>query len=189
MSKTIVFDRYKTMTSITKGDLQGDKKRTLVNDDMKADGVMVEWFKSPSKNAPETNETTAHRGHYEATKAAVINAFDGPDRKLHDTPAHDLEPGNLPGQRGAAKRPARGTRRYIKQQVSTRVGQFAKSYATYLTGPAEKGPDGRTNDLTFCKERSVAMRKRLEKAENASFDVIEAQAVLVQFEKILNTKV
>ena len=181
----VEFNLYKSMTSIVKGEFAGDRTRILVNDHMKAEGIELLWFKSPSKDAPD-----AHRDHYNATKAACIAAFSAADRKLHDAKSSDLEAGDAPGQRGAAVKPARGTRRYIRQQVGTKVGQFARSYETYLHGPKVSAADGQTtNDKTFCLERIVAMRKRLEKSEEATFDVVETLASLVKLEKLVNATV
>ena len=180
----VEFNLYKSMTSIVKGEFAGDRTRILVNDHMKAEGIELLWFKSPSKDAPD-----AHRDHYNATKAACIAAFSAADRKLHDAKSSDLEAGDAPGQRGAAVKPARGTRRYIRQQVGTKVGQFARSYETYLHGPDSAADGQTTNDKTFCLERIVAMRKRLEKSEEATFDVVETLASLVKLEKLVNATV
>tara|TARA_R110002110_G_scaffold376051_1_gene585839 strand:- start:77 stop:655 length:579 start_codon:yes stop_codon:yes gene_type:complete len=180
----VEFNLYKSMTSIVKGEFAGDRTRILVNDHMKAEGIELLWFKSPSKDAPD-----AHRDHYNATKAACIAAFSAADRKLHDAKSSDLEAGDAPGQRGAAVKPARGTRRYIRQQVGTKIGQFARSYKRYLHGPDSAADGQTTNDKTFCLERIVAMRKRLEKSDKATFDVVETLASLVKLEKLVNATV
>tara|TARA_R100001377_G_C3153097_1_gene97017 strand:- start:62 stop:622 length:561 start_codon:yes stop_codon:yes gene_type:complete len=179
------FDRYKSMTSVVKGEIGRDRTRVLINDDMKADDVKLEWFKSPKKDAPDT-----HREHFNATKNAVIMAFSAADRKLHNAKVSDLEAGNAPGQRGDSKKAAVGTRRYIHQQVNTKIGQFGKSYALYLHGPNKKGADNkRTTDTSYCLERIVDMRKRLEKAEpkKATFDILETIASLDNLEKLVKT--
>jgi hypothetical protein len=185
MTDTKMFDRYKAMTSVTKGEIGIDRTRILINDDMKGDGVKLEWFKSPKKNASD-----AHREHFNATKAAVIMAFSAADRKLHNAKASDLEAGNAPGQRGDSKTAAVGTRRYIHQQVSTKIGQFGRSYETYLHGPKKKGADNKkTTDTSYCLERIVDMRKRLEKAEpnKATFDIVETITSLNNLEKLIKT--
>ena len=184
VNTAVEFSLYKSMTSIVKGEFAGDKTRILVNDHMKAEGIELLWFKSPSKDASD-----AHRDHYNATKAACIAAFSAADRKLHDAKSSDLEAGDAPGQRGAAVKPARGTRRYIRQQVGTKIGQFARSYKRYLHGPDSAADGQTTNDKTFCLERIVAMRKRLEKADKATFDVVETLASLVKLEKLVNATV
>ena len=184
------------MTSIVKGEMGRDRTRILVNDDMKAKGIEFLWFKSPSKDAPD-----AHCDHYNATKAAVIAAFDPADRNLYNTKASELEEGNNPGQKGDNKKAAPGTRRYIHQQVGTKIRQFGASYDTYLNGPKEKSAGNKksttttptdaaptdntpTGIMTFATEILINLIKRLQKADDVPFDVV---AVVKDCQKALKT--
>ena len=185
MSKTIQFDRYKTMTSIFKGDLAADKKRTLINDDMKAEGIQLEWFTKPSskKDAPVTNETVAHHAHYDATRAAVFNGFDADIKKLINKPINEVPEGNASGQKGTRLKkdddgniitngPAIGTRLYWQMQIGTGVKQFGKSYATYLAAPKERGANGRRDDNVEIPKMVADLQKRIDSSKTFTGDAM-----------------
>ena len=193
------FDLYKTITAIVKGELGRDRSRVLVNDDMKGKGIKLEWFKSPrNKEAPE-----AHLVHYSATKAAVIAAFDSPERNLYFALSSELEAGNAPGQRGDSKNAAPGTRRYIHQQVTAAIGKFGASYKTYLNPKVrKKGPDSRkpaptdaaptdaapTDIKTHAAETLIELVKRLQKAGNVAFDMVLVISLCEKALKAIATK-
>ena len=178
-------DTFKTMTSIVKGELNADRSRLVLNDKLKADGVKPEWFKSPNKDASDE-----HKVFYPKTTQAVSMAFPANIRKLINTPTKDLEDGNKPGQKGDSKKPAKGTKRYQVQQLGTKRNQLCVSYEKYLGIDKSKGADQKkTDDQTFCQERVIAMIKRLEKSDNAPFDVIEALTQLVKLQETLSVKI
>ena len=81
-------------------------------------------------------------------------------------------------------------RRYTQMQIGARRNDYQRALNKRLNPTPAKGAyDKRTDDKTFCLERATQMLKRLEKAEGATFDVIEALHHIVQLSKILNTKV
>ena len=178
MSKTIQFDRYKTMTAVTKGEIQVEKGRTLVNDDMKGEGVPVEWFDASKKDAGDGNEAIAHLAHYDATRTAIFDGFDPVIQKLLNKPIEEVLEGNAPGQRGTRLKkdddgnvitngPAIGTRLYWQMQIGTKVLQWKKSYATYLAGPTERGANGRKPDDEFLLDWLAKGKNRVNSSKGA----------------------
>ncbi len=80
-------------------------------------------------------------------------------------------------------------RRGVIANVGSVMSKFNNALAErYNPDAKKKGADNKTDDQTFCQERVIAMIKRLEKSDNASFDVIEALAQLVKLQKILTAK-
>ena len=193
-----MFNRNKAITSIVKNELGSDRSRVLVNDDLKANGVKPDWFKSP----PKKEGLAGHVIFFEDTKKAVFMGFPADVRKLLNMKSADVPKGNGVGQSGIVKLPddgsgkakyepsAHGTRKYWQQQISTKMGQFKTSYEKYLGVDKSKGADQKkTDDQTFCQERVIAMIKRVEKSENAPFDVIEVLSHLGKLQKSLSVKV
>ena len=193
-----MFNRNKAITSIVKNELGSDRSRVLVNDDLKANGVKPDWFKSP----PKKEGLAGHVIFFEDTKKAVFMGFPADVRKLLNMKSADVPKGNGVGQSGIVKLPddgsgkakyepsAHGTRKYWQQQISTKMGQFKTSYEKYLGVDKSKGADQKkTDDQTFCQERVIAMIKRVEKSENAPFDVIEVLSYLGKLQKSLSVKV
>jgi hypothetical protein len=75
------------------------------------------------------------------------------------------------------------------QQVGSRLCKVDNALGKRLNGD-KKGPDQKkTDDQTFCQERVIAMIKRLEKSDNAPFDVIEALTQLVKLQETLSVKI
>jgi len=194
------FNRYETMTAVTRGEIRLDKGRLAVNEDMKREGILPEWFIAPKEDAGNSNEAIAHLAHYEATAAAVFNGFDTAIQRLINKPIKDVPKGNEPGQRGTRRKvdedgtvisegPAVGTRLYWQQQIGTKVKQWMRSYDTFLNGPKKKGPKQRgsasdtapakdaaeivTTDITtHTTETLVKLIKRLQKMEETPFDAV-----------------
>jgi hypothetical protein len=191
------FNRYETMTAVTRGEIRLDKGRAAVNDDMKGDDILVEWFDAPKKNAGDSNEDIAHLAHYEATTAAVFNGLDPAIQRLINKPIKEVPEGNAPGQRGTRRKvdedgtvlsenAAIGTRLYWQQQIGTKVKQWKRSYDTYLNGTKKKGANQNmsgnaptdtapaevvaTDITTYTTETLVELIKRLQKAEETPFD-------------------
>jgi len=156
------------------------------------------WYGNPGKDA-----SAAHRRFYELINKAIVQGMAqqevDPDKKednkadwarIYLSPTESLPEGNQPGDRGATKGTAAyGTKRYIQAQVGLYRGRIKAAHKAALGG-TKKGPNQkRTDDRTFCLERVVAMQKRLEKSEKATFDVVEAKRHLVAFEKVVKSNI
>ena len=196
--KCKMFNRNKAITSIVKGELGSDRSRRAVNDDLKADGVKPEWFKSP----PKKEGLAGHVIFFEDTKKAVFMGFPADVRKLLNMPTKEVPTGNGVGQSGIVKLPddgsgkakyepsAHGTRKYWQQQVSTKMGQFKTSYEKYLGVDTSKGADqNKTDDFTKLLELAITSLKRLERSEDMPCDVIKAIEALGVYIAVLNTKI
>tara|TARA_R110000772_G_scaffold252526_1_gene367950 strand:- start:196 stop:753 length:558 start_codon:yes stop_codon:yes gene_type:complete len=181
----------KTIQAITKhakADTKVASLMTLVMDGFIADKVSLEYFKSPKKDADKV-----HVEFFSDLNKAIIASFTATERRLITCPVKSLEAGNKPGQKGAdgkTETPAKGTRRYIQSEIGAKRNDYQRALDRRLNPkPAKGADDKRTDDKTFCLERATQMLKRLEKAEGATFDVVEALHHIVQLSKILNTKV
>lgn len=190
MSNAKKFNAYTAITADVKLANRSLANRLLINDAFKASGITPAMFKAIKKDAPANLK---HVNHFAALNVAIIAGFSAAERKTLNTPTKALQDGNKPGQKGAATKPAAGTKRYIQQQVGAKRNDYMRSLDLYLNGPKKKGADDksgdRVDDKTFCLERATAMLKRLQKAEDAEFDIIETQHILVQLVKMLSTKV
>ena len=194
MSNAKKFNAYTAITADVKLAIRSLANRVLINDAFKASGITPEMFKAIKKDAPAN---LVHINHFAALNVAIIAGFSAAERKTLNTPTKALPDGNNPGQKGDAKKPAAGTKRNIQQQIGAKRNDYMRSLDTYLNGPKKKGADDKTgdktddktDDKTFCLERATAMLKRLQKAENAEFDIVETQAILVKLVKMLSTKV
>ena len=199
MSNDKKFNPYTAITADIKLANRSLANRVLINDEFKASGITPAMFKAIKKDAPAN---LVHVNHFAALNVAIIASFSAADRKTLNTPTKALQDGNEPGQKGAPpkKKPtdpacAAGTKRYIQMQIGAKRNDYMGSLDTYLNGPEKKkkGADDKTgdktDDKTFCLERATAMLKRLQKAEDAEFDIVETQAILVKLIKMLSTKV
>jgi len=81
-------------------------------------------------------------------------------------------------------------RRSVIGDVGSVMSKFNNALAErYDPTAKKKGADQKiTDDQTFCQERVIAMIKRLEKSDNAPFDIVEALAQLAKLQKILAVK-
>lgn len=148
--------------------------RVLINDQFKADGVKVQWFKSPGKEGE-----VLHTRFFDKLNVAIIEGFEKVDQKLLAAPIKSLDADQ------------KAARRYAQNQIGGKRYDYQTSFKNYLNPKSKtktKGADKRTDDKTFCLERVAAMLKRLEKSEGAPFDIIEVQSALVKVAKALSTK-
>ena len=84
---------------------------------------------------------------------------------------------------------SKAAKRYAQQQIGSRRAKIIKKYEQRIN-PTTQGPDQKkTDDQTFCQERVAQMIKRVEKSENAPFDVIEVLSHLGKLQKSLSVKV
>ena len=68
-------------------------------------------------------------------------------------------------------------RKYLQQQIGSRRNDFRKSFIR-RTEDGKTGANTRTDDKTFVSERLIAVKKRIEKAEELPFDAVSAIAKL-----------
>jgi hypothetical protein len=169
MSNVAKIGMYKAITEHGKAETKASGLLALVVDGAISNKIGLGWWKAPGKEAEPL-----HSQHWERTNAAIVKAFPAAWQKTFATPTKALDEGNKPGQKGDVKNPAPGTKRYIQMQIGSRRGAFERAHKARLEGPVTKGPDqNRTDDKTFCEERLVAIKKRLEKSEDANFDVVD----------------
>tara|TARA_R100000005_G_C4993573_1_gene200589 strand:- start:48 stop:557 length:510 start_codon:yes stop_codon:yes gene_type:complete len=141
-------------------------------DAMIADKITVAMF---SKKTDDSDRAEDFRN---GLKAAIIASFKVADQRLLDTPTKGLSDAK------------KAQKRYLQQQIGGRANDYKRGLARRLNGPAKKGADQkRTDDRTFCEERIVAMEKRVEKSEDAKFDVVAFKEKCEELRKILNTNV
>tara|TARA_R110001592_G_C12805080_1_gene717404 strand:- start:10 stop:498 length:489 start_codon:yes stop_codon:yes gene_type:complete len=148
----------------TSVDKAGKNLTTLV-DWMVAEGITVKLLKD------KKSDTSAEMD------AGIVASFDKPTQRLLQSETKGLS---------ADKKMAK---RYGQQQIGSRRAKIIKALDARIN-PVEQGPDQKkTDDQTFCQERVVAMIKRLEKSDNAPFDVIEALTQLVKLQETLSVKI
>lgn len=141
-------------------------------DAMIADKVTVAMF---SKKTDDSDRAEDFRN---GLKAAIVASFTVANQRLLDTPTKGLSDTK------------KAQKRYLQQQIGARVNDYKRGLERRLNGPAKKGADQkRTDDRTFCEERLVAMEKRVEKSEDAKFDVVAFKEKCKELRKILNTNV
>jgi len=164
---------YEAITAHGKAETKSDNLKSFVVDAAIAGKVQLEYWKAPKKGSKGAEPGNPHSAHFTKTNAAILAAFPAAWQKTYEAPIKSLADGNEPGQKGDAKYPAPGTRRYVQQQIASRRIAFEKAHKARLEGPAKKGADqNRTTDRTFVEERLTAIIKRCEKAEDATFDVV-----------------
>ena len=164
----------KAITAHAKADTKVASLMTFVCDGFIADKVSLEYFKSPKKDTSDK----VHVAFFGELNSAIVASFTASDRKLLTMPVKALSDDQ------------KKQRRYTQQQIGARRNDYQRALNKRLNPtPAKGADDKRTDDKTFCLERATQMLKRLEKAEGATFDVVEALHHIVQLSKILNTKV
>ena len=164
---------YEAITAHGKAETKATGLMALAVDGAIADKVNLEYWKAPKKGSKGVEPGHPHAEHFANTNAAILAAFPLPWQKTYKAPIKSLADGNEPGQKGDAKYPAPGTRRYVQQQIASRRAAFERAHRVRLEGPAKKGADqNRTTDRTFVEERLTAIIKRCEKAEGPGFDVV-----------------
>lgn len=174
---------YEAMTQHGKADDRARGILQTVLDLCVANKITPAMFQNPGKDGDPV-----HVQHFERTNAAIVAAFSKEDQRTYATPTKALEEGNDVGQKGDPKYAAPGTKRYIQQQIGSRRNAFKKALEKRLAGPVLLGANARTDDVTFCNERLVAIHKRLEKSEDANFDIIKAMTLVTELSKVINTK-
>ena len=82
-------------------------------------------------------------------------------------------------------------RRGVIGNVGSVMSKFNNALAErYDPKAKQKGADQKkTDDQTFCQERVIAMIKRLEKSDNAPFDIVEVLTQLVKLQETLSVKI
>jgi len=140
-------------------------------DAFKADGITVAMFAAADKS----DKAVEFR---DALKGAIVASFTVANQRLLDTPTKGLSDDK------------KAQKRYLQQQIGARVNDYKRGLERRLNGPAKKGADQkRTDDRTFCEERLVAIIKRLQKAENPSFDAVTMIAGAQAMLKIVQAKI
>jgi hypothetical protein len=136
-------------------------KMDMTIDAMVADGVTADFFKKGDwANLSEADRIKAEAFHGELTEA-IIASFTKADQKLLDLPANAVPEDKKP------------YRKYLRAQIGSRKGDFRKSFIR-RTEDGKTGPNSRTDDKTFVSERLIAVKKRIQKAEELPFDAENA---------------
>ena len=190
------FDVYAAITDDVKGHNKSRTSRLAINETFKAKGIKEPMFKSPSK-AKDAKINPLHLTHFLKLNAAIIGAYNAEDKNTLLADIKTLEDGNLPGQKGANGKeldkngdpigPAPGTRRYLQGCIGGYRNDYMVSFRKHLEGPKKKkrGAKGKGKDAkapadtaevvatditTYATETLIELIKRLQKAEETSFD-------------------
>jgi hypothetical protein len=147
-------------------------KMDLTIDAMVADGVTVEFFRK--KDWPELSEAGRIKAEsfIETLNEAIVASFTKGEQKLLDLPAN------------AVPEDRKAMRKYLQQQIGSRRNDFRKSFIR-RTEDGKTGANARTDDKTFVSERLIAVKKRIEKAEELPFDAVNAIAKLDELMSIV----
>ena len=158
------FTFTKTVTNaIRKGDA-AKAAMALTIDAMMADGITEAHF--AAKGIGDES------GFRAALKTAIVNAFPKRAQNLMTTPVKALN----------AK--SKADRKYWQQQVGSKINDFKAAFKRRVD-PKTGGANARTNDATFLVERLVACSKRLQKTEEAAFDVTKVDELIVKALKLI----
>jgi len=159
------FTFTKTVTNAIRRSDAAKVAMAITIDAMIADGITIEHFKA--KGIGDES------GFREALKTAIVNAFPKRAQNLLTTPIKALN----------AK--SKADRKYWQQQVGSKVGDFKAAFNRRVNPKAASGVNERTDDATFLVERLVACSKRLQKTEEAAFDVTRVNDLIVAALKII----
>ena len=159
------FTFTKTVTNaIRKGDA-AKAAMALTIDAMVADGITEAHF--AAKGIGDDS------GFRPALKDAIVAAFPKRAQNLLVTPTKNL----------SVK--AKADKKYWQQQVGSKVGDFKAAFKRRVNPKTGDGANARTNDKTFLVERLVACSKRLQKTEEAAFDVTKVDELIVKALKLI----
>tara|TARA_R110000787_G_scaffold271637_1_gene378880 strand:+ start:86 stop:574 length:489 start_codon:yes stop_codon:yes gene_type:complete len=148
----------------TSVDKAGKNLTTLV-DYMVAEGVSIKLLKDKKSDISADMD------------AGIVASFDKPTQRLLQSETKGLSAKN------------KMAKRYGQQQIGSRRAKIIKALDARIN-PVEQGPDQKkTDDQTFCQEKITQVKKRAEKSENMSCDVVELLAKLNELQEILNTKI
>ena len=151
-------------SAIRKGDA-AKRAMALTIDAMVADNITIEHF--AAKGIGDDS------GFREALKTAIVAAFPKRAQNLLITPVKTL---NAKGK---------ADRKYWQQQIGSKVGDFAAAFKRRVKPKTGSGANARTDDKTFLVERLVACSKRLQKSEEAPFDVTKVDELIVKALKLI----
>tara|TARA_R110000796_G_scaffold66994_1_gene153936 strand:- start:190 stop:678 length:489 start_codon:yes stop_codon:yes gene_type:complete len=141
------------------------KNLTALVDWMVAEGITVKLLKD------KKSDTSAEMD------AGIVASFPKPVQMLLQSATKGLSEQD------------KQAKRYGQQQIGSRRAKIIKALDARIN-PVEQGPDQKkTDDQTFCQERVIAMIKRLEKSDNAPFDIVEALTQLVKLQETLSVKI
>ena len=152
-------------TAAVKAGNAAKAKMDLTIDAMVADGVIVDFFKKSDWPGLSEADRTKAQSFVETLNEAIVASFTKAEQKLLDLPAN------------AVPEDKKAMRKYLQQQIGSRRNDFRKSFIR-RTEDGKTGANTRTDDKTFVSERLIAVKKRIEKAEELPFDAVSAIAKL-----------
>ncbi len=152
------------INAIRKGDA-AKRAMALTVDAMIADGITLEHF--AAKGVGDES------GFRPALKDAIVAAFPKRAKNLLATPTKNL----------SVK--SKADKKYWQQQVGSKIGDFKAAFKRRVNPKTGSGANARTNDVTFLVERLVACSKRLQKTEEAAFDVTKVDDLIVKALKLI----
>jgi hypothetical protein len=169
----VLFTFVSHVTAHAKAAVKTEGLMAKACDAMIADKVTVAMF---SKKTDDSDRAEDFRN---GLKAAIIVSFTAADQRLLDTPTKGLSDTK------------KAHKRYMQQQIGARTNDYKRGLERRLkNGPAKKGADqNRTSVSLFVEERLVAIIKRCEKAEDATFDVMSVIETCRVALKIVHAKI
>ena len=150
-----------------------DTATTTAVDILYSGGFEARFCKSPKKDS----EDAEHKERFAALNVAIVAGFTETNRQLLDKPTKSLSEAQ------------KVNKRYWQQQKGAIRSDFGKylqrreDVAAGITNPRT------TKSIeTFASETCVALKKRLEAAESAEFDLVEALEKLGELATVVNKR-
>ena len=136
-------------------------KMDMTVDAMVADGVQPGFFRKKDWAELSEADRIKAQSFIETLNEAIVASFTKAEQKLLDLPSN------------AVPEDKKAMRKYLQQQIGSRRNDFRKSFIR-RTEDGKTGPNSRTDDKTFVSERLIAVKKRIQKAEELPFDAENA---------------
>ena len=151
-----------------------DTATTTAVDVLYSGGFEARFCKAPKKGSEGYAE---HKERFDAVTAAIVLGFTETNRKTLDKPTKSLT------------EPQKVTKRYLQMQIGARRNDFGtqlqrrEDIAAGITNPRNV-----KSIETFASESCVALKKRLEAAELAEFDLVIALEKLEELTTVVNKR-
>ena len=150
-----------------------DTAMTTAVDVLYSGGFLARFCEAPKKDS----EDEEHKEAYAALKVAVILGFTETNRQLLDKPTKSLSEAQ------------KVNKRYWQMQIGARVNDFGSQLQRREDVAAGVSNPRNTKSIeTYASEICVALKKRLETAELAEFDMVLALEKLEELATVVNKR-
>ena len=173
MSYVMPTEMVKAISNAVSKRRTSDTAMTTAVDVLYSGGFEARFCESPKKD----NEDTEHKEAYAALKVAIVAGFTETNRQLLDKPTKSLSEAQ------------KVNKRYWQQQIGARVNDFGSQLQRREDVAAGvSNPRNVKSIETFASESCVALKKRLEAAELAEFDLVIALEKLEELTTVVNKR-